>query len=359
MRDIESADSGYGVKKIKAVHNQGTDSCSAPHANEALLTRRAMLALGAACSVGVVGDVLAQTRHLSLIVPQPAGNPTDATARKLQPVLQRELDQAVVIENVPGAGGSLGIRKVLQAPSEAPMLLIASQTEPVLTPLALASARYKPEEFRAIALVARAPYVLVGRRNLEATNLAELMDLGRRGGGAMTHGHIGQGSMIHLLGEQWSRKTGQTLTQVTYRGVPPIVQDLMGGQIDLSFIPMAANASALIETGKVRAYGITAPVPMKRFPTVLPLARLDERLTDFVYDTWSAVFVSRKTSEAVVQRLQRAVNAALKDAEVVAYITSGGLNPAPPMTLAELDHFYQAETRRYQLMAREIGITQE
>lgn len=326
--------------------------------NQPQVTRRVAMVFTAACGTGLFGNAFAQARPLSFIVPQPAGNPTDGTARKLQPVLQRELGQTVLVENVPGAGGSLGVRKVLQAPADAPMLLITSQTEPILTPLALAGARYKAEDLRAIALVARAPYVLAGRPDLPAANLAELIELARRSADKpLSHGHIGQGSMIHLLGEQWSRKTGVTLTQVAYRGVPPVVQDLMGGQIDLTFLPMGGSTPNLIETGKVRAYGITAATPSNRLPTLLPLSRQDPRLAGFVYGTWAAVLVPRATPEATVQRLHQVLTTALKDPDVQAHTLASGLEPAPSMTLAQLDHFYQTETRLYEAMAREIGIT--
>lgn len=320
-------------------------------------TRRTALAWVAGAGCGLAGPAFAQARALSFIVPQPAGNPTDGTARKLQPVLQKELGQTVIVENMPGAGGSLGVRRALQAPADAPMLLITSQTEPILTPLALAGVRYKAEDLRAVALVARAPYVLVGRPDLPARNLAELVELARRAGDKpLSHGHIGQGSMIHLLGEQWARKAGVALNHVAYRGVPPVAQDLMGSQIDLAFLPLGGNVPTLIETGKVRPYGITAAAPSGRLPQVQPLAAQDMRLAGFVYGTWAAVLLARSVPEPAVQRLYQALATALKDADVQAHTLATGLEPAPPMTLAQLDQFYQAETRLYETMAREIGV---
>lgn len=319
------------------------------------INRRAMLALAAA---SVAGVAQAQGRPLSFIVPQPAGNPTDGTARKLQPLLQAALGQTVVVENLPGAGGSLGVQKVLQTPADTPVLLIVSQTEPILTPLALAAVRYKAEDLRAVALTGRATYVLVGRPDLPAANLAELTALARQGASRpLSYGHIGQGSMIHLLGEQWARRSGVALTQVPYKGVPPVVQDLMGGQIDLSCLPMGGSTPTLIESGKVRAYGITGAAPLAQFPKLLPLSRQDKALADFDYGTWAAVLVPRTMPEASVQRLHQALYQALADAEVRAYIAASGAEPAEPQTLAQLDRFYQGEIRTYQALARELGVT--
>lgn len=296
------------------------------------------------------------TRPLKFVVPQPAGNPTDGIARKLQPLFQSLLGQPVLVENLPGAGGSIGIQRVLS--SNEPQLLITSQTEPILTPLAMAGARYKPEELRCIALAGRTTYVLAGRPNLPASNLAELTALARGSSGSpLSYGHIGQGSMIHLIGEHWSRKAGGTLTHVPYKGVPPIVQDLMGSQIDLTFLPMGGSTPTLIDTGKVKAYGITWADPLASQPKLLPLGRQDKALAGFDYGTWAAVLVPRSTPENTVQQLHQALSKALENTELQQYTSAGGVVSAGPMSLAELDRFYQQETRLYQTLAREIGVT--
>jgi tripartite-type tricarboxylate transporter receptor subunit TctC len=320
------------------------------------LPRRSVLAAGLA---SLVPNVFAQgARPIAFIVPQPAGNPTDGMARKMQPVLQTALDQIVVVENLPGAGGSLGVRKALQTPANTPVLLIVSQTEPILTPLALAGASYKPEDMRVVGMVARAPYALASRADLPASNLTELLDLARRSKDKpLSHGHIGHGSMIHLLGEQFAKKMGITLTQVPYKGVPPVIQDLMGGQIDLTFLPLGGATANLIDSGKVRAYGVTTLEPFQRLPKLRPMAQLHEGLNDFVYGTWAAVLVPRSTPEPLVQRLHQALNTALQDAGVREYVSGTGLEPSPPLTLAQLQDFYLTETRLYQNMAQQVGIT--
>ena len=142
------------------------------------LSRRACLVAAAA---GMAAPwVRAQSgRHITFIVPQPAGNPSDVFARKLQTVMQRELGQTIVIENLPGAGGSIGVQRMLNAPADGATLVVASQTEPILTPLSLASARYKPEQMRAIGTLGRTSYVLAGRADMPATTHAQLLDIAR------------------------------------------------------------------------------------------------------------------------------------------------------------------------------------
>jgi tripartite-type tricarboxylate transporter receptor subunit TctC len=320
------------------------------------LSRRALAAVALAGMF--LGAAQAQTgRVLTIVVPQPAGNPTDGIARKIQPLLQKLLDQTVVVENQPGAGGSIGLHKVLGAPADGQILVITSQTEPILTPLAMANVRYKPEDLRAVALVGRTAYVLAGRPDLPATTLAELTALARQSGAKpLSHGHIGEGSMIQLLGEQWGRKAGVQLTQVPYKGVPPLIQDLMGGQIDLGFQPLGGSTVALADSGKLRVYGTTAAVAWSRLPKVAPLSQQDKSLGGFVYGTWAALLMPRATPEATVQRLHQAIATALKDPDVQAYVQTSGIEMSEPMSLPQLDRFYQAETLLYQGLARELGV---
>jgi tripartite-type tricarboxylate transporter receptor subunit TctC len=323
------------------------------------LTRRSALAAGIAA---LTSQAFAQviSRPVTFMVPQPAGNPTDAVARKLQPLLQKELGQAVPVENMPGAGGSLGIQRALNTPAGVPVLVIASQTEPILTPLTIASARYKSEDLRPIALIGRTPYVLAGRPDLPATTLPELVDLVRRSRGkALSHGNVGPGSMIHLLGEQWARMTGVEFLHVVYKGLPPMVQDLMGGQIDLGFLPLGGNTLALIESGKVRAFGVTSGAPSKRLPRLPLISKQAPELSAFVHDTWAAVFVPRSLPEPIVEKLHEALAKAVEDPDIKTYSMESGAEPAERMTLAQLDRFYEAETRTYRGMARSIGIKPE
>jgi tripartite-type tricarboxylate transporter receptor subunit TctC len=323
--------------------------------NALSIGRRALLLFAAAATAPLSSR--AQARPLAFVVPQPAGNPTDAVARKLQSLLQKALGQPVVVENHPGAGGSLGVNKALAAGADGQALLITSQTESILTPLTMASARYKPEDLRCVALVGGGPYLLAGRADLPAANYAELLALARRADKPLSFAHIGQGSMIHLIGERWSRKVGAPLTHVPYKGVPPVVQDLLGGQIDLTFIPVGGSTINLAESGKVRVYGSSGAAVLPKLPRVPLLSELDPALSDFVHTTWAAIFVPRSTAEPTVQRLHRALATALADPDVQTFLDAGGGERAGPMTPAELDRFYEGETHLYRALARELGVT--
>lgn len=327
--------------------------------NRTNLNRRHLLALALAASTA---ELRAQTnaRTVSFIVPQPAGNPSDGMARKIQPFLQKELDQTVVVENLPGAGGSIGLSRTLAAARNSPALMIASQTEPVLTPLAMSAARYKPDDFRCVGLLGRCPYVLIGRPELPAKSHVELLALGRSAGARpLSYGHIGAGSMIHLLGAEWSRHTNVPVVHIPYKGVPPVVQDIMGGQVDLAFVPFAGSIPSLLETGKVRVYGSTGAEPSARMPSMPVLSRLDKSLSGFVYGTWGAVFVATTAPAEFVDRVHKALAKALVDADVQAYLEGTGFERARPQSLFELERFYREEITIYQKMARDVNIERQ
>ncbi len=317
-----------------------------------------MAAAGFLATAGLL-PAHAQTaaRTLTIVVPQPAGNPTDGVARKLQPLLQKELATTVVVENLPGAGGSLGTQRVLGAPADGNTVLIASQTEPILTPFTLKHVKYKPEDFKPIALAARLPYILVGRAGLPAQNLAELAALAKKQGATpLSLGHVGPGSMIHLLGEQWARKNGATLNHVAYRGVPPITQDLMGGQVDLTFLPLGGTTLQAIESGKIRAYGTTGASITPQLPRVPPISESGKSMADYVYGTWIALLVPAKTPDATIERLNSAFAAAMKDKEFQAYVATTGMELATNNSIPELNKFYASESAVNQALARAIGV---
>lgn len=324
-------------------------------------TRRAFaLAACVAAATITVPTVHAQTgRPLTLVVPQPSGNPSDVFIRKLLPIMQRELGVTVVVENVPGAGGSIGMQRVLNAPADGAIAVVTSQTEPILTPFALSVAKYKPEQFRMVGTFGKAPYVLVARPGLTGT-LAELLAQAKRPGAVpLNYGHIGSGSMIQLLGAQWSRQTGVPILHVAYKGVPPVLQDVMSSNIDLAFLPMGGMTSSLIDSGKIKVLGVSATQPVSSIPQVPTMQSQAPALKDFVYFAWGAVLVNRNTPEAAVERLNKAFNVAIQAPEVRAFLKSNGTDPAPPMSLAELERFYAAETKLYQDLARVIGVVAE
>lgn len=149
-------------------------------------------------------------------------------------------DEAVVRHG--GAGGALGIQKVLAAPADGHPLLMGTPSDVILTPLALAAVKHRPEQLRLVGLATRAPLALVGKMQLSARSVQELLAGAQRPGTReLSHGSLGAGSLYHLLAEDLSARQKMRMTHVPCKGVAPLVQDLIGGQIDLAFLPAAAR----------------------------------------------------------------------------------------------------------------------
>lgn len=305
------------------------------------------------------GGVMAQTypsKLLTMVVPYPAGGPSDFIARTLQPELQRILGQQMIVDNVGGVGGALGLQKMLQAPADGHSMTLASPMELIQAPLAMTAVKHKPEDMRLAALLVRAEMIMLARKDMPANSVDELVALARKPGAKeLSYGSVGAGSMYHLMGEAFAKQTGLRCLHVPYKGAAPLITDLLGGQIDMVFMPLAGPVVGLIKEGKVKAYGIASRQPHALFPQVPTLAS-SQALDGFEYDLWAGVVVPKGTPDAVVERLNKAVYEALQHAEIRKAYEGTGQHVAKPMSVAELAKLYAADTLRYQALAKSVNL---
>jgi tripartite-type tricarboxylate transporter receptor subunit TctC len=295
----------------------------------------------------------------TLVVPYPAGGPSDFVARTVQPDLQRGLGQTVIVDNVGGVSGALGIQKVLAAAADGQTMVLASPMELVLAPLTLKTVKHKPEELRPAAVMVSTTLVLAARKDLPAATLEELIEAQRKPGAKdLTYGSAGNGTLYHLAGESFARQAGLRMTHVPYKGTAPMVTDLLGGQIDVAFLPMAGNIPAMIKEGKLKAYGVTARQPHPLFP-VLPAIAAGKALDKLEFDLWAGIFVSARVPNAQLDKLNGAILQSLANPEVRKAFESTGNVVAKPMKPAELDKFYAAEIARYQAIAKALNVQPE
>lgn len=209
------------------------------------------------------------SKLITMVVPYPASGPSDFIARQIQPDLTKLLGQTIIVDNVGGVGGALGIQKVLQAPADGHTMVMASPMELILAPLGMAAVKHKPEDTRLAGLLVKATMILLGRKDLPANTVDELIEASKNPGAKeLSYGSVGAGSMYHLVAETFSRQTGLKMLHVPYEGAAPLPTDLMGGQIDLVFMPLAGNVGSLIKEGKVKAYGVAAKQPHPLFPAL-------------------------------------------------------------------------------------------
>jgi tripartite-type tricarboxylate transporter receptor subunit TctC len=317
--------------------------------------RRRLVLAGAAAAVGLPGAARAQagfpSRAVTLMVPWPAGAPSDAIARRLQPLFQQALGQPVVVDNLGGAGGTLGVAKAMQQPADGHTVLLGTPTELVLSPLTIPGVRYKAEDVALIGHFGRVPYVLCGRPNLPQATLAELLALKGQAGAPLSAGHIGPGSLIQLLGLSFEKASGLALNHVPYRGVPPLIQDLIGGQIDLAFLPLAGTTAGTIAQSKLRSFGLSTPRPSALMPQVQPLAAA-RGFEGFDIDAWGGLLVRRETPPELQQRLHAVWAEAARDPGFLGWLRATGSDPLPLLTLAEAQAAYPREITRYTALLR-------
>lgn len=326
-----------------------------PIARRHLLTATAALFGAAACpSVRAAADW--PSRPVTLVVPWPAGGPSDFVARQIQADVAKALGQPLVIENIGGVGGALGVQKMLGA-SDGHTVLLGSPLELIIPPLTLATVKYRPGDLRMVAQLVAAPLVLVARKDLPANTVDELIALAQKQGAAkpLAMANTGPGSMFHLVGEKLAQQAGIELLPVPYKGSAPAMGDLMGGQVDLMFTIFAGPVPAMVADGKLKAIGLATAQPLPGWPQIAALAT-HPKLKGFEFDSWAGIQVPRATPDAVAERLHKALSEAMQNPATRQAFEKMGNRVLPPQPLAELERTYQAEIGRYQAIARAINL---
>ncbi|MCA3242326.1 MAG: tripartite tricarboxylate transporter substrate binding protein [Rubrivivax sp.] len=296
----------------------------------------------------------ASGKPVNLMVPYPAGGPSDAIARIFNTPLGQALGQQVLVENLGGVAGALGAQKVLAAPADGQYVFQGSPNEVILSPLANAAVKLKPEDFRLVHPVADAVMVFVTRKDLGVNSVDELVALARKSAAKpLTYGSVGIGSLYHLILEQ--AQAGIQLAHVPYKGNAPLLQDIAGGQVDFAVLVYSASMGALAEQGRLKVIaqlGAQRSELLKNLPTVSE----GQALKNFSYKIWTGFMVPRSTPEDVVQRLHAAIGKTLQDPAVRSALAAQTQLAAAPMSLADSAKFFEAETARYRAIARQINL---
>lgn len=322
------------------------------------LRRRDLLACGLLAATGATA--LAQqpypAKPVSLMVPYPAGGPSDAAARIFTVPLGQALGQQVIVENLGGVSGALAAQKVLSAPADGYYVFQGSPNEVILAPLANAAVKLKAEDFRLVAPVSDAVMVFVARKDLPANSVDELVALARRSTAQpLSYGSVGIGSLYHLLLEKVQLQTGIRLNHAPYKGNAPLLQDIGGGQVDFAVLVYSAAMGALADQGRLKVIGQLGAQRSELLKNVPAMSETRE-LKDFDYKIWSGFMVPRKTPEEVVQRLHKAIGATLAEPGVRSQLAAQTQLAAAPISLAQAQKFFEGETARYREIARSIHL---
>jgi len=306
----------------------------------------------AACLVGIVAALVAShafaqapypTRAVRFIVPFPGGGINDILARIIGEKLQAKWGQPIVIENKTGAGGNIGADLAYQSEPDGYTLLLSPPGPLAINQTLYKQLSYKPQEFVPITLVGSVPNVAIVRKELPINSLKELIDYVKANSGKVTFGSQGNGATPHLTGMMFHAMTDTRMVHVPYRGETLVLQDMIGGHVDVFFGNVAA-ARPQFRDGKVK---VVAVLDSKRAPTLPEIPTSAEAgLPGLVSTGWFGLAAPPKTSPALQAEIAKAVAEIIRMPEVQARFRAASVEPTPG-TPAEMAAFIKEEAQRW------------
>ena len=317
------------------------------------LSRALSAAILLCASVAVAQDY--PTRNVVLVVPFAAGGPTDTLARNLGVVMSNSLKQQVIVENVVGAGGTIAYGRVAKSKPDGYYVLLAH------IGMSTAPALYrKPSvnpltDFEYIGQVADVPMTLIAKTALPPDNLKDLIAYIKSNKDKINLGNAGLGAASHLCGLLFTSSIQADLTTVPYNGTAPAMAALMGGQIDL-MCDQTTNTTAQIKSGRVKVYGVTSTTRVPSLPGVPTLS--EAGLKNFDVVVWHGLYVPKGTPKPVLDKLNAALQAAVKDPNFKAKLAELGAEPVPvaKATPEALRKHLEAEINKWGPIIKKAGI---
>jgi putative tricarboxylic transport membrane protein len=291
----------------------------------------AAVSLVAACSGnggaeggGTAGNYPDQ--NITFVVPFSAGGPTDTVTRMIAEPMAEDLGAKIVVQNVEGAGGTVGAGEVARAEPDGYTVLmhhIGMSTAPAL----YKDLGYKPlEDFEMVGLVTEVPMTIVARKDFAPATLQDLVTYVKANTDKVTLAHAGIGAASHLCGLLFQDAAGVKLQEVPYEGTGPALTDLVGGQVDF-MCDQTTNTSGQISGGKVKAYAVTTPERVKSLPDLPTTA--EAGLPNLQVGVWHGLYVPAGTPQEIVQKLSDALKKALADQGVIDQMAKLGTAPVP------------------------------
>ncbi len=290
----------------------------------------AVLGMTAVAAVSLFSlSATAQTypdRTITMVVPFAAGGPTDTVARLVAESMSKDLGQQIVVENVGGAGGTLGAGRVAQADPDGYTLLLHHIGMATSATLYRKLAYDTLNAFEYVGLVTDVPMTIVARKDFEPADLKGLVEYIKANKDSVTVANAGIGAASHLCGMMLMSAIQTPLTTVPYKGTGPAMTDLLGGQVDI-MCDQTTNTTKQIQGGTIKAYAVTSPARLKVLPDV-PTA-VEGGLPDFQVGIWHGLYAPKGTPTDVTDKLSKSLQAALKDPNVVARFAELGTEPSP------------------------------
>lgn len=319
----------------------------------------ARLIVAAAAALTLVTSAQAQgpaypRGPVTLVVPFPAGGPTDAMARQLAQRLGERLGQQVLIDNKGGAGGSIAAEAVAKAAPDGHTLFFGTTGTMAINPSLYAKLRYDPvKDFAPVSLMATTMNILVVHPEVPARSLGDLVSLAKAKPNTLTFGSAGNGSSNHLSGELFRTSAGIQITHVPYKGSAPALVDLLGGRLTMMFDTIAQQTGN-VAAGKVRALAVTGPRRSPLLPEV-PTAQ-EAGLKDLDVTIWFGVLAPAGTPAPIVDRLSREIAAVMATDDMKKRMQADGAE-ARATTPAEFAALIRADIAKWGPIVKASGAT--
>lgn len=298
------------------------------------------------------------SRPVTVIVPFAPGGPTDTTGRLVAEALGARLGQRFVVENVSGAGSSIGSARVARAAPDGHVLLVNHLALPGSAALQANLPYDTATAFAPIGLINYGPMILIGRRDLPAQNVAGAFAWMRAQGERVTLGHAGTGSALHLCGLLVQHRLGTRFTEIGYRGSAPAFQDMLGGRVDV-ICDISTTGLPQVQAGQARAFAVTTRARLAALPEVPTLA--EAGFTGFELVLWNALFAPAGTPRPIIERLNAALREALAEPALRARFAGFGSDvfPEPEQTPEAANARLQAEIIAIRETVRAMGVQPE
>jgi tripartite-type tricarboxylate transporter receptor subunit TctC len=323
-----------------------------------MLTRRATLAGLAALGFPFAADAQAfPSRSITIIVPYPPGGPVDALARLIAQESAGDLNQPIVVENRPGGSGVIGTQAVARAEPDGHMLVLGTNQTHATNQSLIKNCPYDAvKDFVPVAGIAAMPHVLVVRNSLALTSVGDVVAMAKAKPGSLTFGSTGNGSGAHLAGELFKTKAGIDMLHVPFKGLSPMLTELLADRIDMSIAPLPGLIGQQIESGTIRALGLARAERVPQLAAVPTFA--EGGVPGVEADAWSALFAPARTPAPIIERLYLTIATALSKDTVRAVMAKQGI-PAALKSPAEVAAMLPAEVQKWAAVIKASNLVME
>jgi tripartite-type tricarboxylate transporter receptor subunit TctC len=315
-------------------------------------TRRLLIASALAAATLPALTQTAGEKTIRFVLPNATGSGVDAITRAAQPALAKALGHPVVVDNQPGAGGVIGLQQLARSAPDGFTLSVVSNNV-VIFPSVIKSLPFDmPGDFTPIAIVGSTPIVLVVNKNVPANNSKEFIALLKSKPGQLNFGSGGNGTILHLAGEMFLDEAGATAKHIPYKGVGPMVTDLIGGQIEFATVALP-SVQQHIASGALKAIGVGTAQRIAALPAVPTF--VEQGLPGYVVEAWFAVLGPKGLPAGDVKRIHDAVVAAFNDPVVKETMARQG-NTIAISTPEQAAQAFRRELAKYAQLVKKAGL---